>query len=86
MFRCVLGLGMEVGGTLVASLGLGLNLDLTKDVVMNVDGAVDIFSSSCLDIFSYPSTILSLPIFINSWVVKFDKLDIVYQYRKTTLF
>ena len=68
-----LGAGVEpvVG---VCFLGLGADLIMC----LSEDGVVNMFSSCCLDIFSYPSTFLNLATIINSCVIKFSKSAALY--------
>ena len=81
-----LGLSPGVGGILIEGLGLGHGLDLSLDIGMsrgmNADSVVNIIPSCCQYIFSEPFTIISLSTFINSPVMKFDELGIIYTERK----
>ena len=61
---------------LIVAQGVGLGLDL--NIIVDAEGVVNMFSTCCLDKFSKPSTFLSPVAFLNSSVVKFDKLGIIY--------
>ena len=46
------GLGLEMGGVLIAGVGLDVGLDIGMGIGINSGGAVNAFSSCCLVIFS----------------------------------
>ena len=66
----------------VQIIGLGIGLVIGVDVGIDAGGVVNIFCNCSLDIFSYTSTFLSLSIFLNSSVLRFDKFDIMLAQKK----
>ena len=71
---------MWMGRYLVLPLGLNLGLDLgiLTSIGRDTDCVIIISYSSCLDILSYPSIFLDLAIALNSSVLKFGKVEIIY--------
>ena len=71
---------MEVGGNLIAGLGVGVDIEM--GVGVDLDGIINTFSSCDLDIFSQPSKFFISATSINSLVVKCGKSDLTYKCRK----